>query len=116
MAGRRRQPSRQETALPSFYELTPGQHQLLRARRAELASTITECDRNGFMLWVFCVWCGNTRSMEACILVAQVKEPPNMIDELERRLRCEKCHRLGVRLLPTDRTSVSFDRMGISAR
>jgi len=105
-----------ESALSSFYELTATQTQLLRARRAEVARTISECDAARFVVWVFCVWCGNARMMEPRFLVAQIKDPPNLLEQLEKRLCCEKCRRHGVRLIPTDRTSVSFDRMGGAVR
>jgi hypothetical protein len=39
-----------------------------------------------------------------------------MLADLERRLVCNKCRRQGAKLIPTDRTMVSFDRMGGSAR
>jgi hypothetical protein len=102
--------------MASFYELNPAQQQVARAQRAALAQTIIECDRAGFAIWLFCPWCGHSRLAETRWLVAQVKDPPNMLDELEKRLTCDKCRRRGVRLIPTDRTMASFDRMGASQR
>ena len=85
--------------------------QIARARRAAEADSIRAADKADLAIWVFCVWCGHAQLAEGRWLVAQVKDPPNLLDELERRLRCYSCHRHGVRLIPTDRTLASFERM-----
>jgi len=100
----------------AFYQLTPKQEDLLRARRAELCTSIREADRDGFTLWVLCVWCGHTHITEPRFLIAQVKDAPDLISALEPRLKCTACGHYGTRLIPTDRTMVAMMRMGASAR
>lgn len=100
----------------AFAPPSPKDEKLARARRAELVTTITDLDHYDLKTWVFCVWCGYAHLTEPRWLVAQVKDPPNLLDELERRLRCSKCGNFGVRIIPTDRTMVSFDRMGTCRR
>ena len=69
---------------------------LTRARRAAETTAIREAERDGFTIWVFCVWCAHATLANARWLVAQVKDPPNLLDELERRLKCDACGRHGV--------------------
>ncbi len=95
--------------MPSFYDLNPSP--LVRARRASEALSIQECARDGFTLWVFCVWCGRSHITDASDLMRKLKRDDGMLEELEERLRCQSCGRQGVKLIPTDRTTVSFDRM-----
>lgn len=109
-------PSCQESALSSFYDLTPSQQQVARTRRAALVQSIREADRGGFPIWIFCPWCSHSRLTEPRWLTAQVKDAPDQLEALEERLRCGQCKRMGVRLIPTDRTMVDFERMGASAR
>jgi hypothetical protein len=99
-----------------FYTFNPKQDELLRARRAEVCQDIREAHRDGFTVWVFCVWCGHATITEPSFLMAQVKNAPDLIDALEKRLTCSSCHRAGVRIIPTDRQIVSFDRMGSNRR
>lgn len=86
--------------------------QLARARRASEAASLRDASQRDLAIWVFCVWCGHAHITEPHYLAGLVKEPPNMLDELERRLTCHTCNRKGVKLIPTDRTTVSFERMG----
>lgn len=99
-----------------FVPPTPKEEQLARARRVALIRTITELDHYDVKVWIFCVWCGHADMTEPRWLIAQVKDPSNLIEELEQRLRCQKCRRFGARIIPTDRTHASFDRMGASRR
>lgn len=89
---------------------------LARAQRASETRTLVEAMRDDFMLWAFCVWCGHARLFEAKVIRAEVKEPLNILDELERRLVCKSCKTEGVKLIPTDRTWVARDRMGFGMR
>ena len=98
----------------AFYH--PDPTPLERARRAAYAASLRDAFRDGFCIWVLCTWCGHTRLTEPGFLAALVKDPPNALDELEQRLTCEGCKRLGVRLIPSDRTMVSWDRMSASRR
>ena len=84
----------------------------VRAKRAAETQSIHECDRDSFLLWAFCPWCAHCSLHSPRLLVALVKDPPNLLDELERRLRCNSCGRHGVKLVPSDRTEISFDPMG----
>lgn len=95
--------------MSNFYDLRPSP--LVRARRASEALSIQECARDGFALWVFCVWCGHAQVTDAAELMGRLKRDDGMLEELEERLRCQACRRQGVKLIPTDRTTVSFDRM-----
>ena len=36
---------------------------------------------------------------------------PGLLSEVEQTIRCYRCHHEGTKLIPTDRTMVSFDRM-----
>jgi hypothetical protein len=63
-----------------------------------------------------CVWCGRSTITEPSFLMAQVKNAPDLIDALEKQLTCSSCQRAGVRIIPTDRQIVSFDRMGTNRR
>lgn len=98
----------------SFYDQPPTA--LARARRAQHALSIQECAKDGFALWIFCVWCGHASITDAAGLMGKVKQREGMLEELEERLRCAMCRRSGIKLIPTDRTTVSYDRMGGSAR
>jgi hypothetical protein len=84
---------------------------IARARRAAEADNLQAAASSGLTIWVFCVWCGHAMLTEPFFLAAMVKDLPSILEELERRLRCQKCRRHGVKLIPTDRTLVSFDRM-----
>ena len=98
----------------AFYHPEPTP--LVRARRAQYATNLKDAFRDGFCIWVFCTWCGHVRLTEPGYLAALVKDPPNALDELEQRLRCDSCKPHGMKLIPTDRTSVSIDRMGARRR
>lgn len=69
-----------------------------------------------FLMWAFCPWCGRASLVSPRLLVALVKDPPNLLDELEKRLRCQSCKQQGVKLVPTDRTEISFDPMGVNEK
>jgi len=94
----------------TFYDLADQEQQIARAQRAAVITTLQEAARERFSIWVFCPWCGHSHLADAQWLTNQVKDPPNMLDELEKRLRCGSCRRWGAKLIPTDRTMVSFDR------
>jgi len=85
--------------------------QLARVRRAIEAESLTDASAAGSSIWIFCVWCGRVQLVEPRWLLSHVKDAPNQLDELERRLCCSSCKRRGVRLIPTPRTMVSFERM-----
>jgi hypothetical protein len=103
--------------LPDRFKPDPRDLDLARARRADYARSIKEALADDLMAsWVLCTWCGRTALMEPRALQASVEGKPDALDELERRLRCNGCKRLGCKIIPTDRTMVSFDRMGCSAR
>jgi hypothetical protein len=95
----------------------PRDPNLARARRADYARSITEALADDLkVLWVLCTWCGHTHLMEPLALRGSVEGKPDALDELEQRLLCSKCGRRGCKIIPTDRTTISFDRMGTSAR
>ena len=89
---------------------------LIRAKRAAEAQSIRDCQRDGFLLWAFCPWCGKASLHSPQLLVALVKQPTDLLDELERRLRCRSCRQQGVKLVPSDRTERSFDYMGANEK
>ena len=89
----------------------PKADQLARSRRAAEIDTLKAADRSGGSIWIFCIWCGHAGLTEARWLMAQVKDAPDALDQLERRLSCQGCHRKGVRLIPTPRTTASWDHV-----
>jgi hypothetical protein len=103
--------------LPARFLPDPRDPDLARARRADYAGSITEAladDLKAF--WILWTWCGRSALTELHAPQASVEGKPNALDELERRLRCSGCVRLGCKIIPTDRTMISFDRMGASTR
>jgi hypothetical protein len=117
VAADRLRPTQQESALSDQLPPDPRDLNLARARRADCARTITEALADDLkVFWVFCTWCGHTHLIEPHALRNSVEGKPDALDELECRLLCSKCRRRGCKIIPTDRASISFDRMGTSAR
>jgi len=87
----------------------PRAHQLASARQAAQIESLTAADRSGGTIWIFCVWCGHSSLVSPRWLLAQVEGAPDALDALEHRLTCQRCHRKGVRLIPTPRTLAAWD-------
>ena len=84
--------------------------QIKRAAAAGLLDSAAALATAGASIWAFCVWCGHSQLFDAAWLTTQAKNRTAPLVEIEARLKCGRCERHGVRLIPTPRTMVSFDK------
>jgi hypothetical protein len=85
--------------------------QIARARSAAGNAIIADVGKDENTIWAFCVWCSHSQLFDMTWLIAQAKDRTAPLSEIETRLKCMKCERHGVRLIPTPRTMVNFDRL-----
>lgn len=84
--------------------------QIERARAVGFLDSASAVATAGASIWAFCVWCGHAQLFDGMWLTAQAKNKTAPLVEIETRLKCSKCQRHGVRLIPTPRTMMSFDK------
>ena len=68
----------------------------------------------GMTIWAFCLYCAHASLFDPAHLRLRLKDGDDELSAVAQRLRCSQCRRKGVKLIPTPRTMVSFDRMGLS--
>lgn len=79
---------------------------LRAARREVIAADMT--------IWVFCLYCSHASLMDPMHLAVKARDKDDALATLAELFRCGRCKRKGVRLIPTPRTMISFDNMGLS--
>ena len=76
---------------------------------------LAEVSAADMMLWAFCLYCSHAQLVDPRFLFAKVKDGDDSLVTLAQLFKCGNCKRKGVKLIPTPRTMVSFDRMGLGA-
>ena len=67
-------------------------------------------------LWVFCLSCSHAGLVDPRFLLEKVKDGNDSLATLANSFRCTHCSRNDIRLIPTNRTMVSFDKMGLQRK
>jgi hypothetical protein len=66
-------------------------------------------------IWAFCVYCSHASLFDPLHLRVKIKgSDEDALGVIAERFRCTSCKRKGVKLIPTPRTMVSFDKTGLS--
>lgn len=66
-------------------------------------------------IWVFCVYCSHASLFDPAYLRVKIKgSDEDALAVIAERFRCGNCKSKGVKLIPTPRTMVLFDKMGLS--
>jgi len=66
-------------------------------------------------IWVFCIYYSHASLFDPGHLRVKIKgsNDDNGLAVIAERFRCTSCKRKGVKLIPTPRTMVSFQKMGL---
>ena len=67
-------------------------------------------------IWAFCVYCSHASLIDPLHLSAKAKGRDDALTTLAEVFRCGRCKRKGVKLIPTPRTMISFDKMGLARK
>jgi hypothetical protein len=65
-------------------------------------------------IWVFCLFCSHAQLVHPRFLHGKTKGEDDSLTMLAHLFRCGNCKRKGVKLIPTPRTMISFDKMGLA--
>jgi hypothetical protein len=64
-------------------------------------------------IWAFCVYCAHASLIDPRSLRGKLKAGFDRLETIAERFRRTRCKRKGVKLIPTPRTMISFDKMGL---
>ena len=75
-------------------------------------ATLPETVTAEMTLWAFCRCCGHASLFDPQFLRGKVKDGDERLSAMAAQFKCSRCNRADVRLIPTPRTMVSFEKMG----
>lgn len=75
-------------------------------------ATLDETCKAEMTLWAFCRACGHASLFDPQYLRPKAKSGDDRLESIAAQFKCSMCKRGDVRLIPTPRTMVSFEKMG----
>jgi transposase-like protein len=75
--------------------------------------TIDATCKADMTLWAFCLYCAHAALFDPHHLRSKVKGGDDRLETVAARFKCNLCKRRSVLLVPTPRTMISFDKMGL---
>ena len=71
---------------------------------------LSEVNKAGMALWAFCRECAHASLFDPAHLGARIRRKADVLEDVARHMKCDRCNSKNCVLIPTTRSMVSFTR------